>query len=448
MGDKLAVLKSPAPEGMPDDPWARMADILAEIRAPEFPTRVFDITDYGARGEADCTAAFASAIAACFTAGGGRVLVPPGDWFSGAIHLRSNVELHLAEGAAIRFNRDPGAYLPLVRTRWEGTELLNYSSFVYAFAQRNIAITGKGILDGQADEDHWWNWDKLLRARGKASARHRLHVMNDENTPVAERLFGEGAFLRPNLITFFRCENVLLEDVTLLRSPMWQIHPLESDNIVIRRVTMEASGPNTDGCDPESSTNVLIEDCSFNTGNDCIAVKSGRNDDGRMVMLPAKNLIVRRCQFRDGHGGVTLGSEIAGGVRNVFVEDCQIDSPNLRSALRIKNNAKRGGEIEHVHWRRVRIGRVNAAILQIDYHYEEGSEGVYVPSVRHVHLEQISCEQCPRVAEIHGYENAVIAAVVMKDCAFSNVGRRSIVKGDEDPVLENVTVNGRLVDAI
>jgi polygalacturonase len=453
MGDNSAVLKPLAPvqaDRAGKDPWDRAAEIIAEIKEPIFAPRVFDLCAYGAVGDGlwDCTDAFRKAIADCHAAGGGRVLVPAGNWASGAIHLKSNVNLHLAEGATIKFSRDPKAYLPLVRTRWEGTELLNYSSFIYAFAQRNIAITGKGTLDGQSDENHWWNWDRILRKRGKAGARHKLHQMNDENAPISERTFGEGACLRPNLITFFCCHHVLVEGVTLLRSPMWQIHPLESDHIVIRGVTMEASGPNTDGCDPESCHHVLIEDCRFNTGNDCIAIKSGRNDDGRMVMFPSADMVIRRCHMRDGHGGVTLGSEIAGGLRNIFVEDCLMDSPNLRYALRIKNNAQRGGEIEHFHCRRIAVGEVSVSVLQIDFHYEEGRKGIFVPSVRHMQLEQLTCRQCPRVAEIHSYDKGVIAPILLKDCDFAQVKRRSIIKGAPSFILENVSVNGKNVIAI
>jgi polygalacturonase len=453
MGDYRAVLKplAPAPAGSTvKDPWDRMTGILRGIVEPVFAPVIFDISAYGAAGDGitDCTHAFQNAIAACNRAGGGRVLVPAGDWLTGAIHLKSNVNLHLAQGAVIKFSRDSNAYLPLVRTRWEGTELLNYSSFIYAFEQDNIAITGKGTLDGQADDDHWWNWDRLLRACGKDSARHTLHRMNDDHTPVSERVFGDGALLRPNLITLFRCRNILIEGVTLLRSPMWQIHPLESDHITIRRVTMEASGPNTDGCDPESCRNVLIEDCSFDTGNDCIAIKSGRNDDGRKIMIPSENIVIRRCHAKDGHGGITLGSEIAGGVRNVFVEDCFMDGPHLRYALRIKNNARRGGQIEHIYFRRIVIGQVYLSVLRIDFHYEEGSDGIHMPSLRHVRLEQLTCEQCPRVAEIHSFDNAVIAAIILKDCDFAHVAKRSIVENAPALILENVVVNGQNVIAV
>ena len=447
MGEHLATaLKFPQPEACADDPWARRTEVLAAIEQPVFPAASFDIRSFGAlAGGGDCTASFAAAIAACHAAGGGRVLVPEGEWMSGAIHLKSNVNLHLLEGAVIRFSRDPKAYLPMVLTRWEGTELLNYSSFIYAFEQSNVAITGHGVLDGQADADHWWNWDKLLRSQGRGGARHALHQMNDDKRPVGERMFGEGAYLRPNLITLFRCRQVLIEDVTLLRSPMWQIHPLESSNVTIRGVTMEAQGPNTDGCDPESCWNVLIEDCRFNTGNDCIAIKSGRNDDGRKYMIPSRNLVIRRCHFQDGHGGVTLGSEIAGGVSNVFIEDCAMDSPNLRYALRIKNNARRGGQIEHVYCRRITIGQVYLSVLRIDFHYEEGPNGTHIPSAHHLELEELSCARCPRVAEIHGFDRALIGAVRLRNCDFANVARPSIIENAPPLILENVRVNAKLV---
>ncbi len=448
MSNPSAVMPNLTQAEIPADPWARAADILRNIRAPLFAPRLFDIRDFGADADGDCTAAIRAAITACHDAGGGRVLVPAGDWPCGAVHLKSHVELHLAEGATLKFSRDPAAYLPLVVTSWEGSDLLNYSSLVYAFEAENIAITGKGSLDGQADEAHWWDWDKKLRALGKAAARLTLHRMNDEGVPVQQRRFGEGCFLRPNLITLLRCRNVLIEDVTLLRSPMWHMHPMECENVTIRGVTCESEGPNTDGCDPDSCDHVLIEDCSFNTGNDCIAIKSGRNDDGRRRALPSRNLVIRRCRMHDGHGGITLGSEIAGGVAHVFVEDCFMDSPNLRYALRFKNNARRGGQIEHVYARRLRIGQVYLSVLRIDFHYEEGPDGLHMPSARHVMLEDLRCEKCPRVAEIHGFANAVIGAVMLKDCHFLDVWKRSIIKDAPGLVLENVFANSQSVAAV
>src|ERR1043165_6238828 len=201
--------------------------------------------------------------------------------------------------------------------------------------------------------------------------------MGDQGLPVAKRVFGEGDFLRPNFIQPYRCRNVLIEDVSIVRSPMWEIHPALCTNVTVRGVKISSHGPNNDGCDPESCRDVLIENCVFDTGDDCIAIKSGRNNDGRRVAVASENLIVRNCTMKDGHGGVVIGSEISGDCRNVFVENCKMDSPNLERALRFKSNAQRGGVLENIFMRNVEIGRVAEAVLTIDLIYEEGDKGPY-----------------------------------------------------------------------
>src|SRR5262249_54785485 len=237
---------------------------------------------------------------------------------TGAVVLRSNVNLHLEDQATLAFTRDATAYLPQVFTRYEGVELMNYSPFIYAFEARNIAITGAGTLDGQAGEDSWWPWRG--RAVAKNGARDRLFDMAKRGGPVSARGFGDGDFMRPNFIQPYRCQNVLIDGVTVINSPMWEIHPVLCANVTVRGVTVRSHGPNNDGCDPESSRDVLIERCTFDTGDDCIALKSGRNDDGRRLNTPIENVIVRDCEMRDGHGGVVIGSEISGGARNIFAE--------------------------------------------------------------------------------------------------------------------------------
>src|SRR4029453_203804 len=197
--------------------------------------------------------------------------------------------------------------------------------------------------------------------------------MSDSGVPVKDRVFGEGHYLRNSFIQPYRSKNILIEGIRIINSPMWEIHPVLSNNVTVRNVTVVSHGPNNDGCDPESSRDVLIENCTFDTGDDCIAIKSGRDGDGRRLHVPSENIIVRNCTMKDGHGGVVIGSEISGDCRNVFVEHCQMDSPNLDRALRFKSNARRGGVIENVHMRHVEIGRVGEAVLTITLMYEEGA---------------------------------------------------------------------------
>ncbi len=435
-GQSPAAVSAPAGTG-----WDAVPAILARIRAPQFPARDFPITAHGATaGGADCTDAIARAIAAAHAAGGGRVVVPAGEFHTGAIHLKSNVNLHVSAGATLRFLTDPARY-PNVFTRWEGVECLNYSPLIYAFEQTNIAITGEGTLDGGADWDNWWSWnDKKKGPVKQKAARDRLIALGAQGVPVAQRVFGDGGFLRPNFIQPYRCQNILIADVTIVRSPMWEIHPVLSSNVTVRGVKISSHGPNNDGCDPESSRDVLIENCVFDTGDDCIAIKSGRNNDGRRVATASENIIVRGCTMKDGHGGVVIGSEISGNCRNVFIEHCRMDSPNLDRALRFKSNAQRGGVIENIFMRHVQIGRVAEAVLTIDFVYEEGARGPHPPVVRNVVLENVTSQASPRVMWIAGFEGAVIDGVRFADCTFRGVESTEVLSHAGSISFRNVTI--------
>jgi len=442
------------PAAAADDDWALARKIVARIRPPTFPDRDFPITDFGADpdGVADSSDAFAKAIAGANAAGGGRVIVPPGDFLTGPIHLKSHVNLHLAKGATVRFKTDPKAYLPLVFTRWEGVELMNYSPFVYAFEQENIAITGEGVLDGQCSREHWWTWKGPWKQNqhgwtdgmpDQRPARARLFQMAEDRTPVAERRFGEGSYLRPPFIQPYRCRNVLIEGVSLRRSPFWQVHPVLCENVTIRRLDINSHGPNNDGCDPESCKDVLIEDCFFSTGDDCIALNSGRNEDGRRVGVPCENVVIRNCRMADGHGGITIGSQISGHVRNVFAENCKLDSPDLDHAIRFKNNALRGGIVEQVRYRNLDVGQVRRAVVTVDFNYEEGANGRFKPVLRDVLIENVRSGKSRWAVDLQGLPGAPARDIRIADCDFQGVAEPSIVRHVEGLRLTNVRVNGK-----
>ena len=435
--------------------WDLVPHILARIEAPSFPSRDFSVTDHGAvaDGTTDCTAAFAGAIARCASSGGGRVVVPAGRYLTGAIHLRNNVNLHVSDGATILFSTDARKYLPPVLTRFEGVEVMNYSPLIYAIDCENVAVSGTGTLDGQADNAHWWPWKGNPDFGWKPGeprqneAREKLFGMAERGVPPSERQFGEGGYLRPSFIQTYRCRNVLIENVKIVNSPMWEIHPVLSVNVTVRGVRISTHGPNNDGCDPESCRDVLIDRCHFDTGDDCIAIKSGRNADGRRIAVPSENIIVRNCEMRDGHGGVTIGSEISGGVRNVFAEACTMDSPNLDRALRFKNNAARGGLLEHVYMRDVTVGQVADAVLQIDYLYEEGPNGAFTPVVRDVEMRNVTSRKSKYALYLRGIERGVIADVRIIDCRFDNVARPNVVERVSGLALRDTRINGQVVSA-
>jgi polygalacturonase len=443
----------------PADPWRHAAQIVRAVKAPRFPARTFDVTRYGAKGDgtALATDAIASAISACAAAGGGRVLVPAGTFLTGAVHLKSNVELHLAEGATLRFSTDTAHY-PIVLTRWEGMELFNYSPLVYAYGQKNIAITGSGTLDGQGGAEHWWSWKGPWHGTvdggwregmpNQLPARKRLFEMAEAGVPVEKRVFGDGAYLRPSFIEPYACENVLIEGVRLRGAPFWQVHPVLCRNVIVRNLDILGHGPNNDGCDPECCAMVVIEGCTFDTGDDCIAIKSGRNADGRRVARPSEDIVIRNCRMKEGHGGVTIGSEISGGVRRVFAERCTMDSADLYYALRFKNNAARGGLLEDFHFRDIVVGQVSKAAIACDFNYEEGANGPFTPVLRNITIERLRTSGASRVIDSQGLPKAPVTDVMLKDCSFDGVRETSVVRYTEGLRLQHVRVNGAEVQTL
>ena len=434
--------------------WEKMGNILEGIQPPEFPAKQFDITDFGAKSDGSlCTEAFRKAIAACNKAGGGRVLVPKGNFLTGAIHLLSNVELHVSENATIHFSTNFEDYLPVVHTRFEGCELYNYSPLIYAYKQENIAITGKGVLDGQASIENWWGW-KLIRdengkkLQNKPNSRPRLMDMMEEGVAAEKRVFGEGYYLRPSFIQPYLCKNILIKDVTLIRPPMWMIHPVLSENIIVSNVKFFSPyAPNGDGCNPEACKGVLIEGCEFNTGDDCIAIKSGRNKDGYNLGAPTENVIIRGCKMLDGHGGIVIGSETSGGVKNVYVYNCELSSPNLRKALRLKSNKYRGGIIENIYLRNIKVGEVREEAVRINQRYSTRvPTDIRYTTYRNIFVENMVCEKAGRAVEILGVEELPVENVKIINSQFNNIKKENVAESVNGLVFDNVMINGKLVD--
>ena len=325
--------------------------IEASISLPTIGQSEETVSRYGASETASAAKnqrAIQRAIDHCTKRGGGKVVVPAGQRLrTGAIELKSGVNLCIEEGAVLEFVFEPALY-PIVETSWEGLDCYNLSPCLYAFKAKDIAITGKGTIDGGGNKETWWPWCgsaqygwKEGMTSQKNGGRARLLKNGEDGEPMTDkrgrrsalRTFTANDGMRPQLVGFNQCERVLIEDVTLLSSPFWVIHPLKCVDVTVRGVHINNDGPNGDGCDPESCNRVLIEHCFFNTGDDCIAIKSGRNRDGRTRGIPSQNIIIRHCEMKNGHGGVVIGSEISGGCKNVFAHDCVMDSPNLRILL-------------------------------------------------------------------------------------------------------------------
>ena len=412
--------------------WAQVPAILERIQPPKFPNRKFPVTQYGGVGDGvtDCTAAFRKAIDACNDAGGGVVVVSSGTYLTGAIHLKSNVDLYVKEGAIIRFSADPKKYLPPVFARYEGTEVMNYSPLIYALDQTNIAITGEGTLDGQGT--HWHSWKS-------SDDPKQLVEMASRGVPVAQRVFGDGRHLRPNFVVPIRCRNVLIEGVHIVDSPMWVMNPVYCTNVTVRNVTVNTQGPNTDGCDPDSCADVLIKNCNFSDGDDCIAIKSGRDRDGQKINIPSCDIIIQNCQFKAGHGGIAIGSETSGGVRDVFAENCHFDSPDLGMAIRLKTNPARGGYIEGVYVRDCAVKQAQIGIdLTLRYASSGAMEGDAIPVIRDVDIRDTTFQQLTKQPVfIEGWsESAPISDVSIINCRFLHAGEKNYIANATDVVMD------------
>ena len=445
--------------------------IEQSIRVPQFAQKDYVITKYGAKvtnNAAKNQKAIQKAIDKCSAKGGGRVIVPRGQRFlTAAIQLKNGVNLVIEEGSVLEFAFEPELY-PIVPTRWEGLDCWNLSPLIYAYQAKDIAVTGKGTIDGGGSRETWWPWVSAQKFgfkegmpvhQWKDTSRPQLLRQAEDGVDMDQRRYGTQDGLRPQMINFNQCERILIEDVTLLRSPFWVIHPLLSTDITVRGVHIINEGPNGDGCDPESCDRVLIENCFFNTGDDCIAIKSGRNNDGReggqgrYAGRPSKNIIIRNCKMENGHGGVVIGSEISGGCQNVYAHDCEMDSPSLDRVLRIKTNSCRGGVIENINMRNITVGQCGEAVLKINTDYEPREvccRGFY-PTVRNVLMENITCRKSKYGVMIVGYDDAklsnTINNITVRNCQFDGVYEKPVkqIGKAENITYDNLLINGSLV---
>ena len=446
--------------GWDDAEYQRIEQSIEQPAAKQF-ARKFVITSFGAKlsnSAAQNQKAINKLISLASQKGGGSVIIPKGTWHTGAIELKSHVNLVLEEGATLQFAFDTKLY-PLVRTSWEGLACWNYSPCIYAYKATDIAITGKGTIDGGGNMDTWWpmsghkhfNYQPGVHKEAQClGSRAKLLKQAEDGVAFDERKFGLGQGLRPQLINFVRSERILIQGVKMLNSPFWVIHPLLCKNVTVDGVTVWNEGPNGDGCDPEACENVLIQNCVFHTGDDCIAIKSGRNNDGRLWNQPSKNIIIRNCKMEDGHGGVVIGSEISGGCENVYAENCVMDSPHLERILRIKTNNCRGGLIQNINMRHITVGQCKEAVLKINLDYEprELCYRGFEPTVRQVSMEDVTCQKSNYGVLIIGRNEVEnVSDITVKNCHFEGVQKDpvKITGKTKDVKFENLTINGSLV---
>ncbi len=408
--------------------------ILKSIHEPKIPEYKIDVTDFGAKGDSVSfnKMSIDKAIKDIHDHGGGKLIFPSGQYYmDGPIHMVSNMDLHLEKGARIFFSSNPEDYLPVVKTSWEGTFIYNYSPFIYAYNCENICISGEGTIDGEASET-WAKWHGIQKKDQLLSRE-----MNHNNTPVEERIFGEGHFLRPQLIQLYNCKNILIEGVKIEDSPFWCIHLLKCENITARNIRYDAQNKNNDGIDPEYSKNILIEDITFNNSDDNVAIKAGRDDEGRASTVHSENIIIRNCHFKGLHA-IVAGSEMSAGVENVFVENCDF-AGKLKRGIYLKSNPDRGGYIRNIYVNNVLFGEVEDCIYITSYYHSEGHG--YVTSIKDIYFENISCKKANSSGIVlQGFPENKLSEIYFKKIQIDSVANPLSMENTENISFSDVII--------
>lgn len=408
---------------------------MPQLERPAIPARQFDITQYGAEPGEDITAAVHRTIEAAHAAGGGRVLVPAGTWLSGPIHLMSNIDFHVAEGATIRFSTDRNDYLPVVRQRHEGVEAYNYSPMIYAYGLKNVALTGRGTLDAQGE--HWWTW---YREHGPPPRAIATQV------PLSRRDFGKGSGMegmRPNFVVFLECENVLVEGITLDDSPMWNVHLIYVNNAIVRDVTVNSlDAPNGDGIVIDSSRDVLVEYNRLRTGDDAVVLKSGLNEEGLQIDIPTENVVIRHFEATDvrtGSGGVVFGSETSGGIRNVYVYDGYFVGADR--GIRFKTERGRGNVIENIYVRDVRMRNITYEAININSFYTGPNVVGVAPAIRNIHISNVEVDGVPTGISLVGLPEKWIEDFTLENVTIRNARAGARISRVKNLTLRNVSIS-------
>lgn len=403
------------------------------------------ITSFGAKGDGktNCKPAFDKAIKKARSYMQGlHIVVPAGKWFvKGPIHLASNVTIELQRGATLLFSPDPSDYLPVVKTSWEGSFCYNYSPFIYGYQLENVAIIGEGTIDGNC-MDTFPTW----KAKQKAD-QQRLRKQDHDEIDISQRQYGEGCFLRPQLMQFYDCKDITISDVFITNSPFWCVHLLCCENVICRGLRYDAKLVNNDGIDPEMTRNLLIENIDFNNGDDNVAIKAGRDNDGwRSPARPSENIIIRNCHFKGLHG-VVIGSEMSAGVRNVFVEDCDY-AGYVKRGLYIKTNPNRGGFVNNIYFNRCKFGEVEDLFYITSMYAGEGADDKHFTDVHDIHVADVTCDKASAAAIVlQGTE-----AKPLHDISFRNVNVGKAATGYAsmntlDIILQNCNLGGSVTGA-
>lgn len=417
-------------------PSDSIQSIVSRIQLPHIPAYRISVATLGAKGDSitDAKPAFDKAMSLCKKNNGGTIVVPKGVYLlNGPIHFVSNVNLLIEKGAKIRFSDNPKCYLPMVQTSWEGTMIYNYSPLIYAYNCKDIAISGEGTIDGEGS--NVWNSFKAKEGPDKMLTRE----MNHGNLPIKDRKFGDGHFLRPQLIQFFNCENILVENIKIEDSPFWCLHLLKSHSITVRGLKYKAFNSNNDGIDPEYAKDVLIENITFDNSDDNIAIKAGRDEEGRSnSSTPSENIVVRNCEFKGLHA-VVIGSEMSAGVKNIYVENSKF-SGYLKRGIFIKTNSDRGGYINNVHFKNLSFGKVEDCIFITANYHGEGS-GLHATKISNIYFSNISCIEATKTGiVIEGYPNKKVSNIELKNININSTPNGMTVINTEKVSISEVVI--------
>lgn len=413
---------------------------MADLKRPVFKDQVLDIRDFGAITNEENpsfknTDIFALAIEAASKSGGGTILVPAGTWLTGPIHLLSNINLHIAEGAKVLFSTDKEDYLPVVIQRHEGVEAYNYSPLIYAYEVKNVAITGKGTLDAQAE--HWWTWFEELGPPPRAMASKQ---------PLSRRQFGKGAGMegmRPNFIVFWKSSDILVEGIHLLDSPMWNVHLVYSSNAIVRDISINSlNSPNGDGVVIDSSNDILVEYNHFQTGDDAVVLKSGLNEDGLNINIPTENVVIRNFEaknVRTGSGGVVFGSETSGGLRNIYVHDAYFDGSDR--GIRFKTERGRGNVIENIWIRDVEMKNITYQAINFNTFYTGPEATGPSPALRNIDIRNVTIDGVPKAIVLTGLPEKWLENITLENITVTNAEEGARITRVKNLSLKNVSVS-------
>jgi len=412
---------------------AASAALSADVRSADYPS-------------------VSAAIADCAAKGGGVVTVGKGEHFSkGPVVLKSNVELHIEEGATILFSDDVKDYLPGVPVSWEGIECCNVSPLVYAYGCTNVAITGQGTL--KAKMDFWWTWAGARKPDCEVVNRLLKNEWSPKNVPIAERqLWAQpNARFRPQFLHFNRCKDVRLEGFSVRGTPFWTIHVFLCDGVTARNLDVDATGDdgrminNSDGFDVDATKNVLIENCTFRQGDDALVFKSGKDFDGRRLATPTENVIVRGCMVRKGHNLAAIGSELSGGVRNVRISDCRI-TDTVGELVHVKTNPRRGGFVENVVLEDIVVGELRTDVLGLTSRYYFGAAGEeafpqdYLTPIRDITIRNVRCRKAPCRVKLRGDYLIPVENVTLENVVVDELTDRDYVAN-----VKNLRIDSKLI---